>query len=144
VYADPLKWPLLYRHNMGKIGELQLVEEFLDMELPEGERLRIITPDEAQENFRRRADHISTVNVLSARNQERLIPAAIRLMREGYLVYLASATVRGRQWMRLRVGFFKTKLEADLERKKIMALLNLSNSWVTEVGQKEREEFGGY
>ena len=144
VYGDPLKWPILYRYNMGKIGELQLVENFLERALPEGVRLRIITPDEARENFRRRADHIFTVNVLSARTQKGLISSAIRLMREGYMVYITSAMVRGRQWMRLRVGFFKTKLEADLERKKINALLSIRNSWVTKVGKEELEEFGCY
>ena len=144
VYGDPLKWPFLYRYNMGKIGELQLVENFLDRALPEGVRLRIITPDEERENLRRRADHIFTVNVLSARTQKGLISSAIRLMREGYMVYITSAMVRDRQWMRLRVGFFKTKLEADRERKKINAILNIRNSWVTKVGKEELEEFGCY
>ena len=46
--------------------------------------------------------------------------------------------------MRLHVGFFKNKIEADMEMKKIMTLLNLDNSWVTKVGQKEFEEFGSY
>jgi len=144
VYADPLKWPLLYRHNMGKIGELQLVHDFLDRELPEGVVLRIIRPDEARENLRRKATRAWAVNVLSAPTQQALISSAIRLMREGYPVYLTSATVKGRNWIRLRVGFFRDKTEADMERKEITALLNISNSWVTEVGQKELEEFGGY
>jgi len=144
VYGDPLKWPILYRHNMGKIGELQLVKDFLDRELPEGVVLRIITPDEARENLRRKATHTWAVNVLSATTQQALIPSAIRLMREEYPVYLTSATVKGRNWMRLRVGFFKNKIEADVEAKKIMTLLNISNSWVTKVVKKELEEFGGY
>lgn len=144
VYGDPLKWPLLYRHNIGKIGELQLVEEFLDRELPEGVELRIISTDEARERLGPKANHTWVVNVLSSTTQEALIPSAIRLMRDGYLVYLTSAVVRGRKWMRLRVGFFQTKLEADLERKKINSLLNIRNSWVTEVDQEEHAEFGGY
>lgn len=139
-----MKWPLLYRSNMDKMGELQLVRNFLDRELDQGERLRIITPSDARENLRRRADHIFTVNVLSARTQKGLISSAIRLMREGYMVYITSAMVKGRHWMRLRVGFFKTKLEADLERKKINAILNIPNSWVTKVGKEELEEFGCY
>jgi hypothetical protein len=52
--------------------------------------------------------------------------------------------MRGRQWMRLRVDFFKTKLEADLERKKINAILNIHNSWITKVGKEKLEEFGCY
>lgn len=144
VYTDPLKWPILYRHNMDKIGELQLVHDFLDRELSEGVVLRVITPDEARENLRRKGTHTWAVNVLSATTQQTLISSAIRLMREGYPVYLTSATVKGKDWMRLRVGFFRNKTEADMEGKKIMTLLNISNSWVTGVGQKELAEFGGY
>ena len=144
VYGDPLKWPLLYRYNIGKIGELQLVEEFLDRELPDGVELRIISTDEARERLGPKANYTWVVNVFSSTTQKALIPSAIRLMRDGYLVYLTSAVVGGRKWMRLRVGFFKTKLEADLERKKINSLLNIRNSWVTEVDQEEHAEFGGY
>jgi hypothetical protein len=144
VYGDPLKWPLLYRHNIGKIGELQLVEEFLDRELPEGVELKIISPDDARERLGPKADYTWVVNVLSSTTQKALIPSAIRLMRDGYLVYLTSAVVKEKKWMRLRVGFFKTKLEADLERKKINSLLSIRNSWVTEVDQEEHAEFAGY
>jgi hypothetical protein len=144
VYGDPLKWPILYRHNMDKMGELQLVKDFLNRELTEGVDLRIITPDEARENLRRKATQPWTVNVLSATNQQTLISSAIRLMREGYPVYITSAAVKGSNWMRLRVGFFPNKTEAEIEGKKIMTLLSIHNSWVTEAGQKEFEEFGGY
>jgi hypothetical protein len=143
VYGDPLKWPILYFYNMDKIGELQLIEGFLDRDLPEGERLQIITPREAQENLQRRTEHSYVVNVISARTQKGLISSAIRLMREGYPVYITSATVKERQWMRLRVGFFKARLEASLEMRKINDLLRIHNSWVTQVGQGELEEFGG-
>jgi hypothetical protein len=143
VYGDPLKWPILYFYNMDKIGELQLIDEFLDRDLPEGERLRIITPREARENLRGRSECSYAVNVISARTQKGLISSAIRLMREGYPVYITSATIQARKWMRLRVGFFKTKIEASLERMKINDLLRIHNSWITEVGQDELEELGG-
>jgi len=143
VYGDPLKWPILYFYNKDKIGELQLVDGFLDRGLPEGERLKIITPRDAQENLRQRAGCAYAVNVLSARTQKRLISSAIRLMREGYPVYITSAMVKGREWIRLRVGFFQTRLDASLERMKINDLLRIHNSWVTELDQDELEEFGG-
>ena len=144
VYGDPLKWPILYRLNIDKIGELQLVEDFLDRELPEGVMLKIITSDEARENLKRNAHNIWSVNVLSATTRVDIIPSTIMLIRNGYPVYITSAKVKGKDWMRLRVGFFKNKIEADAERKEIMTLLNLDNSWVTKVVQKELEEFGGY
>jgi hypothetical protein len=129
---------------MDKIAELQLVEDFLDRELPEGLMLKVITPDQARENLKSNANKSWSVNVLSATARVDIIPSTIRLIRSGYPVYITSAKVKGKDWMRLRVGFFKNRTEADAERKKITALLNLDNSWITKVGQKELEEFGGY
>jgi len=144
VYGDPLKWPILYYYNRDKVGELQLVDGFLSRELPQGEKLKVITEDELQENLKQRAEHTYVVNVLSTRTQKRLIPTAIRLMREEYPVYLTSAMVDGKAWLRLRVGFFSTKLEAELERQKISDLLRIRNSWVARVDEEEFKEFGGY
>jgi hypothetical protein len=143
VYGDPLKWPILYFYNMNKIGELQLVDGFLKRSLAEGESLRIITAREARENLQQRSGRAYAVNVLSARSQKGLISSAIRLMREGYPVYITSAEIDGVRWMRLRVGFFETKIEASLQRMKINDLLRIHNSWVTETEQEEIEEFGG-
>jgi hypothetical protein len=143
VYGEPLKWPILYSLNMDKLDTLEEGEDFLGRELPEGVMLKIITPDEAKENLGRRLHNVWAVNVLSATTNEKIIPVAIRLIKNGYPVYITRATVKGKDWMRLRVGFFKNKTEANAEGKKIMSLLNLGNSWVTKIG-KELEEFGGY
>lgn len=143
VYGDPLKWPILYRLNMDKLDTLQVGEDFLESELSEGVRLKIITPDEAKENLERRLHNVWVVNVLSATTNEKIIPVAIRLIKNGYPVYITRATVKGKDWMRLRVGFFENKTDANIEEKKIMALLKLGNSWVTKIA-KELEEFGGY
>jgi hypothetical protein len=144
VYGDPLKWPILYFYNRDKVGELQLVDGFLDRELPQGKRLKVITEEEFRENLDRRAGHIYGINVLSSRSQQRLIPSAIRLMREDYPVYLTSAVVKGTAWVRLRVGFFSTRFEAELERQKISELLDIQNSWVVEIEEEEFGEFAGY
>jgi len=143
IYGDPLKWPILYRLNIDKLATLEAGEDFLESELPEGVMLKIITPDEAKENLERRLHNVWAVNVLSATTNEKIIPVAIMLIKNGYPVYITRATVKGKDWMRLRVGFFKNKTEANTEGKKIMSLLNLGNSWVTKIG-KELEEFGGY
>ena len=143
VYGNPLKWPILYRLNMDKLDTLEAGEDFLGRELPEGVMLKIITPDEAKENLERRLHNVWVVNVLSATTNEKIIPVAIRLIKNGYPVYITCATVKGKDWMRLRVGFFKNKIEANTEGKKIMSLLNLGNSWVAKIGE-ELEEFGGY
>jgi len=143
MYGDPLKWPIIYRLNMDKLATLETGEDFLESELPEGVMLKMITPDEAKENLERRLHNVWVVNVLSATTNKKIIPVAIRLIKNGYPVYITRATVKGKDWMRLRVGFFKNKTEADTEGKKIMSLLNLGNSWVTKIA-KELEEFGGY
>jgi hypothetical protein len=144
VYGDPLKWPLLYRDNMDELGSLPLAEALPDSELPEGLRLRIISPDEARQNLNSRLHKAWAVNVLSATTTEKMTPLAIRLMKRGYPVYITHATVKGKDWVRLRVGFFKHRTEADTQAKEIMSMLHLTGSWATKVEKKELEEFGGY
>jgi len=143
VYGDLLKWPILYRLNMDKLDTLQLREGFLKSELPEGVRLKIITPDKAKESLKRRLHNVWVVNVISSKTNDNIIPAAIRLIENGHHVYITRATVKGKNWIRLRVGFFKNKADANTEAKKIMSLLKLDNSWITKT-VKELNEFGGY
>jgi len=52
--------------------------------------------------------------------------------------------VEGKEWMRLRVGFFGQKEDAEEEGKKLMEILGFSDIWTTKVGDIERGEFGGY
>ena len=144
VYRDPLKWPILYRLNMDILGKLQLGEGLPDGEVPEGLRLRILSPDERRENLKRIGHNVWVVSVLSSTTDREIIPAAIKLIRNGYPVYITSVKVKAKDWMRLRVGFFKNKTDADKEGKKIMSMLNFHDSWITEVGKEELEEFGGY
>ena len=144
VYGDSLKWPIIYRLNMDKLDKLQLGDDLPGRELPEGVRLQIILPDEVKENLKRRANNVWAINVLSTTTNGKIIPVAIRLIKNGYLVYITRTKVKGKDWIRLRVGFFKNKTEADTEVKKIMTMLNLADSWIAKVGKKELGEFGGY
>jgi len=144
VYGDSLKWPFLYRRNKDKLAKVPLGKAFPDTDLPEGLRLRIISPDEVEENLKSRPHNVWVVNVLSTTTNGKIIPAAVRLINNGYMTYITRAKVKGKDWTRLRVGFFKDRTEADTEGRKIMAMLNLSDAWVTKVGKKELGEFGGY
>lgn len=139
TYADPLKWPLLYRNNIERLGAVLPTAE-----LPGGLKLKVISPDEVAENLKDRPQQLWAVNVLSTTKTEKITPVALQLLTDGYLVYITRATIKGKQWLRLRVGFFTEHSEADTEGKKIMATLQLADSWVAKVGPEEREQFGGY
>jgi len=144
VYGDPLKWPILYRHNMDKLDQLQLGQGLPDREVPEGLMLRMLLPNEIKENLKRIGDNVWVVSVLSSTTDREIAPAAIKLIRNGYSVYITPVKVKGKDWMRLRVGFFNNKTEAEKEGKKIMNLVNLRDAWITKAGKEELEEFGGY
>jgi len=144
VYGDSLKWPFLYRRNKDELAKLPLGKAFPHRELPEGLRLRIISPDEVEENLKSRLHNVWVVNVLSTTTNGKIIPLTVRLIDNGYMTYITHAKVKGKDWTRLRVGFFKDRTEADTEGKKIMAMLNLADAWVIKVGKKEFGEFGGY
>jgi hypothetical protein len=144
VYGDPLKWPILCRFNMDKLGKMAVWEDFADRPLLEGMRLKIITPDEKKENLEKRAKKVWVVNVLSTPNKKEIIPATMKLLQEGYLVYITRTKVKGKDYMRLRVGFFGEKAEADAVGETIKALLNLGDPWKTRADKEEFKDFGGY
>jgi LysM repeat protein len=144
VYGDTLKWPNLYRLNFDMLSGLKIAEDFADRKLHEGMRLKIMTPKELMKIQKKRADHLWVVNILSVSNEREIVPQAVRLIKEGYPVYFTRVKVKGKDWMRLRLGFYKSKREADTEGKKIMALLKLVDSWSVKIGEKEFAEFCGY
>ena len=144
VYGDPMKWPILYRLNIEKFGHMRVGDDFVDKDLLEGMRLKIITPDEVKDNLEKRVNSPWVVNVLSSPRKAEIIPVADRLVREGYPVYITRAQVKGRDYMRIRVGFFEKKTVADMEGKKIRAILNLPDSWTIRVAKQEFQAFGGY
>ncbi len=144
VYGDSLKWPVLYRLNMDNVGILQLGEDLSGKKVPEGLRLKIVSPDEAKANLEKRSRSVWVVNALSTTSNEKIVPTAVSLIKNGYTVYLVRARVKGKDWMRLRVGFFENKSKANIEAEKIKAILNLGDTWVAKIGKKELEEFGSY
>ncbi|MFC1534329.1 SPOR domain-containing protein [Thermodesulfobacteriota bacterium] len=144
VFGEALKWPILYRLNKENFDKIANDEKFSEKEIPEGTRLKIITPDEARENLKKREKKIWVINVLSSPKKERIEPSTVSLIRNGYPAYITTVKVKGKDWLRLRVGFFKQKRDADNEGKKIMAMLNLTDIWTTKVGDIEFGGFGGY
>jgi len=144
VYGDSLKWPILGRHNVDGLNHMSTAEDLPDKVLPEGMRLKIFTQDEVKNNLVERGKRRWAVNVLSTPNKKEVIPVVVRLIRVGFPVYITRANVKGTDYMRVRVGFFAEKTEADVEGKRLMEVLKLSDFWTIRVGEKEIREFGGY
>ena len=112
--------------------------------MPPGVRLRLITPEEATKKRKEERGRLWIVNVLSSTTDERIVPAVIVLVREGYPVYLTRVKVKGEDWMRLRVGFYQSRKEAEGEGRKIMTLLRFKDSWATKAEEEEFREYAGY
>ena len=145
VYNNPLKWPTLYRMNMKILEDMKVTEGFEYQKLAEGLDLKLVTPADASENLMKLGEKLWVVNVQSALETEHVVPTAVRLMNRGYHVYLTRATIKGKKWIRLRVGFYNDEAEANELREKIVSDMDkTSDSWVTKIPKSELEEFGGY
>jgi len=144
VYGNAMKWPSLFRLNMGGLRGMAISDDYEHKELPAGLGLRFVTAKEASENLAKLGKKVWVVNVISSRNTKKIVPAALKLMKNGYRVYISSAVVKGQKWMRLRVGFFDERPKASAEGKKIIALLEADGAWVAKLGKQEMKEFGGY
>jgi LysM repeat protein len=144
VYQDYLKWPILLRFNLAQLSHLPVDADFHEKELPAGMKMKIVTPRSIKTNGKKGREKIWAVNVLSSKTDEKIVPPAVTLIKKGYPVYIARAGVKGEEWMRLRVGFFSKKAEADKLGKKVKDLMNFEDSWTARVGKKEYEEFAGF
>ncbi len=144
IYGDPLKWTVLYRFNMEELEDIAKDENFPDVEIPERTSLKVVQKAEMDDNLRTRPENYWVINVMSSPEKEMVSPRAITLIRNGYPAYMSSVEVEGKTWIRLRVGFFEQREDAEAEGKKIMDILNSSDIWTTKVGDIERSEFGGY
>jgi hypothetical protein len=144
VYGNKLKWPILYRHNTDTLAGLITEEDVAERALPPGLALRIIARDEVEKNLEKRRNKTWIVNAVSVSTDGKIIPLAITLMKNGCTAYLTQVTIKGKQWTRLRVGFFSSRAEADAEKENIKDLLHLGDPWTTKVTEEEFEEFAGY
>jgi hypothetical protein len=144
VYQDYLKWPILLRFNLDQLSHLPVDADFQDKELPAGTKMKIVPPQSVKTSSKKGGDKIWVVNVLSSKTNDKIVPPAVTLIEKGYPMYIARANVKGEEWMRLRMGFFDKRAEADELGKKIKDLMNIKDSWTATVGRKEYEEFGGF
>ena len=144
VLKDALKWPILLRLNRDKLGEWATGEDLPDRELPQGTELKVITAREAGASLKKGTATVWVANVLSTTTNAEIVPPAVTLVKQGYPVYIVRANVKGKEYMRLRVGFFKNRSEADEVGKKIKEQLNFQDSWSTRADKEEYEEVAGF
>lgn len=145
MYNYPLKWPALYRLNMNILKDMNITEDFEYQELEEGLDLKFVTPVEASDRLMKLGEKLWVVHVRSTIETKNIVPIAVRLMNEGYNVYLTKATVKGKEWTRLRVGFYRDRPEANKARDRIVSFMDSTrDSWVVKIPKSEFKKFGGY
>jgi len=145
VYADPLKWPAIYRLNMDVLGGMRVSESLLNTKLREGVHLKVVTPRGASHNVNALGDKLWVVDLASARSHNGLVESAVLLMKNGYHVYFTKRPVAGEEWIRLRVGFFQGISEALAAGQEMKSLLGMSKDpWIVKVSREELQTYGGY
>jgi hypothetical protein len=144
VYNDILKWPLLLRQNVDGLKALPMDKDLPKKPLPKGLKLRYLSTDEAQKRAAGLGKRAWVINVISTPLEEKIRPATIALIQEGYQAYITRIRVKEKDWMRLRVGFFETKADVEREGEKIKNILGLKDAWNVRISESEMREFGGY
>jgi len=144
VYGNPLLWTSLFRLNLDVFKEMELTRDFHIKELPEGLVLKFATPSEAAEVLRGFGKRIYSVNVISAETSKRITPVAAKLLAKEFNAYICTGIVDNKEWMRLRVGFFKSRSEATEVAKQIASLLDGTKVWVVKISKSEAHDYCGY
>jgi tetratricopeptide (TPR) repeat protein len=145
IYGDPLKWPSLLRLNVEAFDESEIGKGFQDKELGQGRELKFVTSREAEENLKRLGRKRWAIHVLSVQRPETIPPYVSKLTRNGFHTYITEAEVNGKQWTRLRVGFFEDHEEAKRNVEMMEPLLSKTiELTVVKISDSELDRFGGY
>jgi hypothetical protein len=144
IYNNHLKWAILYRNNKKVLTEYSTRQDFPDTGLSSGMILKFITDDDLKKNLQGRSRDLYVVNILSSPEMEKIIPYTVKLIDNGFFTYITGIKVNGKNYYRLRVGFFPTRADARETGQKIKDLLGVSEIWAAEIEEDEFREFGGY
>jgi hypothetical protein len=144
VYKDPLKWPILVQLNRQAFGDAEISARYPEKPLPAGTQLRYTLTEKEKKRAEASRNLRWVINLISSPLPEKVNPAALALIREHVPVYISRVKVKGEEWMRLRIGFFKTRDEAVLAGKKYRKLLGMEDSWPARIGDQERSEYADY
>ena len=84
------------------------------------------------------------VHVASVRTKEQAMVYKERLMAAGFPAYSILAKVKGEDWIRVRVGFFNGRGEAQKAGEEIeKKFIAKGPYWITKVSKKEMEDLLG-
>ncbi|MFH1481392.1 MAG: LysM domain-containing protein, partial [Pseudomonadota bacterium] len=143
IYGDPLQWPILLRLNMDKLAVLKMDQHLPGITLPQGLQIRFLSPEAIRKKAKEAGQRAWAINILSSQHPEKITLLAISLLKKDYCAYITRARVKGKDWMRLRVGFFKAKADAMLEKETIDKVLDVKDSWIDRAGLEEMERHSG-
>ncbi len=143
VYGDFLAWPKLYRLNKERLSTIRTWEGVHLKALPSGLSLRYLPPAEGKAPSTPLNEKRWVVTVRSRQSPGNLAVPAIKLIQNGFHVYIARAIVKQKEWLRLRVGFFASKAEAVAAGEKIGEILKNKDAWIARAGKEELEKFAG-
>jgi LysM repeat protein len=143
IYGDPLKWVVLYRSNIDRFSA-NSGDILPDEVLSEGSSLKLVNSLEMEENLKNRSNTRWVLNVFSSQKEENVVPLVIKLIKQGYLVYLTRAEVKGTEWIRIRVGFYPDRKTAMSKVNKMEALLEVFDIWAVQIGDQEFAQYISY
>jgi len=98
----------------------------------ERHELKPVTPREASENLTKPDQKLWAINVLSVQNPASITPYIGLLTRNGFHAYVTMVELNGKEWTRLRAGFFEDRVEAEIKMEVIKSLLGMTSSpWLS-------------
>jgi hypothetical protein len=148
LYGSELKWPLIYSLNRSELNFLK--EEDVSVEdriLPIGINLAILLPHEAKKSrlyVSLCEEYIWVINVSSSINKNKINKLASNLIESDYFVYFTLFDYEKKKYLRLRVGFYPSKEEAELDARVLRVKLDMPDIWVTRAKKDEIAEFVGF
>ncbi len=81
------------------------------------------------------------INALSTQDGEKARAIMDEMMKLPYRVYAYQKEIKGRNWYRIRVGFFSSREEAEKAGLKIAETFKLPPPWIVKPGRSELEKY---
>ena len=82
-------------------------------------------------------DKIWVVNTLSTRELDRVKEVFTALPKKNYAIYAYKTNVNGKEWFRIRIGFFTSRQEAEEVGQRLAKEYALPEPWVVRPGPQE-------